>query len=161
MVGLTIAHQRIEEHLALVVNGKIVLTADAETVETATQCQTLKTLTVDGCEIDALSKIVNVLIGTVLLTLLYDGLCSRVAHALNGTETETNLTMMVHTELLVRLIHIRSQRGDTHRLTLVHQFRDFRNLVATATHDGSHKLCGIVGLQISRLVGHPGIAGGM
>ena len=39
LIELTIAHQRVEEHLALGVLGKKLLTANAERVEATTQCQ--------------------------------------------------------------------------------------------------------------------------
>ena len=69
--------------------------------------------------------------------------------------------MMVHTEFLITLVDIRTQCGNSHLLTLVHQFGDFRDLVTTTAHNGSHELCGIVGFEVGRLVSHPRIAGGM
>ena len=69
--------------------------------------------------------------------------------------------MLVHTELFITLVYIWSQRGNTHLFALVHQLRDFRNLVTTPAHDSGHELSGIVGFQIGRLVGHPGITGSM
>ena len=68
---------------------------------------------------------------------------------------------MVHTKLLIRLVDIWPQGVDLHLLTLVHQFRDLRDLVTTATHDSRHVFGRIVGLQISRLVSHPRVAGCM
>ena len=63
--------------------------------------------------------------------------------------------MMVHAELLVRLVDVRSQRGNTHLLAFVHQLGDFRNLVTAAAHDGSHEFSRVVGLEVGRLVSHP------
>ena len=143
------------------IHGEIVLTTDAEAVETATQGETLVSLTVDRRETDTLGKVVDALIRAVLLALLDDGHRRRVAHALDGTQTETDIAVMVHTKLLVRLVDIRSQGIDLHGLTLIHEFRDFRNLVTTTAHDGRHELGRIVGFEISRLIGHPRVAGSM
>ena len=69
--------------------------------------------------------------------------------------------MMVHTELFIRLVDIRPQRINVHLLALIHELGDFRNLITATAHDGCHKLCGIVGLEVSRLKGYPRIAGSM
>ena len=112
-------------------------------------------LTVDITHIHTLSEIENRLIRTILLALFNNRLSRRVAHTLDGTEPEADLSMMVHTELLIRLVDIRSQGIDLHALAFVHQFGDFRNLIPAPTHDGCHELSRIVGFQISRLIGHP------
>ena len=49
----------------------------------------------------------------------------------------------------------------SHRLALIHQLCYFLDVILAATHDGSHELCRVVCLEISRLESHPRIACGM
>ena len=108
LIQLSVAHQRIQERLALVVHGEIALTRNTEAVEATAQGQRLKGFLVDIRQVDTLRKVEDCLIRPVLLTLRDDGLCSRLSHALDGTQSETDLTMMIHTKLLIRLVHIRA-----------------------------------------------------
>ena len=48
LVELSVAYQRVEEHVALAVDTKILLALYAEVVETSAERQALKRLTVDG-----------------------------------------------------------------------------------------------------------------
>ena len=155
LIGLTIPHQRIQPLLSSCILSEIVLPSDSEAVEATTQCQRLEGLTVHITHINTLRKVKDRFIRTVLFTFRDDCLCSRLSHSFDGTQTKANLTMVVHTKLLVTLVDIWSQRGNTHLLTLVHQLRDFRNLVTPTTHDGGHEFRRIVSLQISCLIGHP------
>ena len=155
LIGLAKAHDNINERLTLTILGKEVLTADAKRVEATTEGQCLKGLAVDLSEIDTLHKVVDILVESVLLAFVDDSLCHSIAHTLDGCQAKTDLTMLVNTEFLVRLVDIRSQRCDTHLLALVHQLGNLRDLVATTTHNGSHELSRIVGLEVRRLVGHP------
>ena len=159
LVALSETHQRVEERLALAVLHEEVLAPYAKRVESAAQRQRLEGFLVDGAEVDALDEVEDVLIGAVLLALVDDGLCHTVAHALDGCQAEAYLAMMVHTELLIRLVDVRSERSNAHLLALVHQLGDFGYLVASSRHDGSHELCRVVSLQIGCLVGHPRVAG--
>ena len=161
LIVLTITYENFNKRLAFGVLAKEVLTTNTKTVEAATKSQCLKCLTVDQTEVDAFHKIIDILIDAVLLAFVNDSLRHIVAHTFDGSQSETYLTFLVYTELLVRLVDIRSQRINTHRPTFVHQLSDFCDLVAATAHDGSHKLSGIVGFQISGLESHPRIAGSM
>ena len=68
---------------------------------------------------------------------------------------------MVGRESLPALVNIGSLGGNTHRLTFVHQFGHLGDVVHVAAHHGCHILGWIVGLEVTRLVGHPRIARGM
>ena len=73
LIGLSVTHQCIQELFALGVSGEVILPPYAKAVEATAQCQTLKALTVDGCEVDTLGKIVDILKGTILFTFFDDG----------------------------------------------------------------------------------------
>ena len=161
LIGLPVAHDGLDEGLALGILCKEVFATDTEAVESATQRQHFEGLAVDILQTDTLHKVEDVVIGTILLAFVDDRLCCAIAQSLDACQSEAYLAMLVDTKLEVRLIDIGPQRRDAHLLALVHELGDFRNLVATAAHDGSHELGGIVGLEIGRLIGHPRIAGSM
>ena len=161
LIGLAITHDDVNKSVALGILGKELLTTDAKTVKSSAQSQRLEGLTVDLAEVDTLDEIKDILVETVLLALINDGLCHTVAHTLDGCQSKAYLSLLVNTELLERLVHIRAQRGYAHLLAFIHQLGDFRNLIATTTHDSCHELSRIIGLEVGCLEGYPRIAGSM
>ena len=161
LVELTVSYERIQEGIALAVLAEVLLAADAEAVETATQSQTFECLAVDIGEIHALGKIEDVLIRAVLQALCHDGIGGRSSHSLDGGESEAYLAMLVHTEGTVALVYIRSQGLDVHRLALLHQLGNLGDLRKAAGHQRCHVFGWIVCLEIGCLIGYPGIAGGV
>ena len=51
-----------------------------------------------------------------------------LANPLDSSHPETNISLVVHREIIIRLIHIRSQHAQAHSLTLVHKNRNLLNL---------------------------------
>ena len=132
LIELAVAHHDLYGTLAFCIMGKEVLTAQTKTVKATTQRQCFKGFAVDLTEVDALYEVEEVLIGSVLLALFDDSQCDAIAQPLDSSQTKAYLSFLVDTKLLIRLIDIRTQRSNTHRLTLVHQLRDFRYLVTAA-----------------------------
>ena len=98
---MSVTHHNLYRALALAVLSKEVLTTNTKTVEASTECQGFKGLAIDLTEVDALHEIEEVLVGTVLLAFINDGLRHTVAQALDGSQSETYLTLLVNTKLLV------------------------------------------------------------
>ena len=161
LVELAVSYERIQEGFALAVLAEVLLAADAEAVETATQSQAFECLAVDIGEIHALGKIEDVLIRAVLQAFCHDGIGGRSSHSLDGGESEAYLAMLVHTEGTVTLVYIRSQGLDVHRLALLHQLGNLGDLRKAAGHQRCHVFGWIVCLEIGSLIGYPRIAGGV
>ena len=155
LIHLSVAHKGVEKRFALVVLCEEIFARNTETVEATAQRKTFYRLAVDSAEAYTLHKVEDVLVKTVFLALGNDGYGGRVAHAFNGCETETYLSFLVHTKLLIALVHIGTQCCNAHGLTFIHQFGDFCNLIATSAHDGCHKLGRVVGFHIGCLECHP------
>ena len=162
LVTVTIPHQGFEEDLVLGVYGKILLSLQLrEAVEPARQSKTFQVLLVAGCQIDTLHKIKYTFERTILLAFLHDALHSTLAYPFHRTKAKTDIAFLVHGELQVTFIHIRSQCIDAHCLAFVHQFGYIGNIRQTSAHDRRHVFGRIIGLEESRLIGHPRIASGM
>ena len=155
------AHERVEEHLALDVGRQIALAGDAEAVEPAAEHQALNGLAVHGREVHALHQVEHVGVWSTRLALGDDGLGGSGAHALDGSQSETDGALLVHAELVAALVHVGSEGLDAHGLALVHELGDFGDVVQVAAHHGGHILRWVVGLEVGRLVGHPRVAGGV
>ena len=80
------------------------------------------------------------------------------ADSLNRSETETYVSSIIHGEFHATLVDVRTEGVDAHRLAFVHEFADVGYVGKASTHDGSHVLCRIVGLEVCSLVCHPRIA---
>ena len=132
LIELTITHHNLNETFSLGILCKEVLAADTETIEATTQRQGFKSPTVNLTKIDTLNEIKNIFVGPILFTLINDCLSNTVSHTLDGCQTKTDFSLLVHTEFLERLVNIRSQRSNTHCLALIHQLRDFSNLITTS-----------------------------
>ena len=161
MILLSKTHQTVEEHLSLGIGGEILLAHQSETIEAATQRQTLKGLAVDILEADPLSKIVDVLIRTMGLTLTDDSGGSSRAHAFDGRQAETDLTLVVDTKLHITLVDARTQCRNIHRLALLHELRYLTDIRETTRHQRCHIFSGIMGFQIGCLISDPRITGGV
>ncbi|MBA7617258.1 hypothetical protein ES703_24572 [subsurface metagenome] len=84
-----------------------------------------------------------------------------MSYMLDGIQAEPDTALRVHPEIATRVVHIRRQhlqtqglglgQQDTHPVLVAH----FRGKVSR------HELGWIVGFQVSRLVGHEGIGGGV
>ena len=84
LIELSVLHQGIKEHNTLIVLTKEVLTRNTETIKTTTQGKTFKSLTIHIGEIHTLSKVKDILIRSILLTLRHDGIGCRSTHTLDG-----------------------------------------------------------------------------
>ena len=69
LVALAVAHEQVDEEFSLGVGGEELLAHDPESIEAATIGQALESLSVDVGQVDALGKVEDVLVGTVLLAL--------------------------------------------------------------------------------------------
>ena len=131
---LSISDKCIEEHLALVVLAEVVLTLDAETVEAATQGETFQSLAVHVLEAYSLDEVEEILVWSVLLSLLYYSLGCSSSHALDGREPKSYLALTVDTEAYETLVDIRSECGYVHGLTFLHELLYLCNLAEAACH---------------------------
>ena len=83
---------------------------------------------------------------------LFPDCCDEV---LNSSQSETDITVVVNRKLQVTLIHIRTERLDTHCLAFVHQLRDIGNVGQTSAHDSRHVFRRVVRFQIGCLISYP------
>ena len=86
---------------------------------------------------------------------------SCLAHALDGGESEAHLALFVGGELLLRLVHVGTEAGDVHRLTLGHELRNLSDVVKASAHIARHELGRVVRLEVRRLVSYPRVARGV
>ena len=91
----------------------------------------------------------------------HDGIHCRVAQSLDGSQSKTDISVHVHTELPAADVDIRPQSIDTDTFTLAHQLRNVGNVRQASAHYGCHVLGREISFQVSRLVSHPRIARGM
>ena len=106
MIELSIAHQRVNKQFAFAVGGEVALSGNAKAVESTTKRQTFEGLAVDLRKVHSVCKIENVLIQSMGLSLLDDGSCSGIAHALDGSKTKAYFPLVVHAKLLIALVNI-------------------------------------------------------
>ena len=161
LINGSIAEQGIEERITFIVIAEILLARDTEAVKATAQSDALKGLAVTTGKVHTLIDIVDRLVGSVLVSLINDGVSGRATHSLDGCQSETYLSLAVHTELQTTLVDIWSEGADAHGPALIHQLRHFRDILQVPTHHCGHILSRIVCLQIGRLIGYPRIAGGM
>ena len=106
-------------------------------------------------------KVEDVLVWTIFLTLGYDALCCRFAHAFDGGKAEPHFTLLVGRELQTALVHIRTLARNAHCLTFRHELGYLRYVVDASAHVACHEFGRVVSFEISRLVGNPRVACGM
>ena len=128
---------------------------NAEVVESTGQCQRFDIFLVAGSQADTFHEIKDIFIRTVLSPFFNDILYGSFTNTLHGTQAETDVLVLVHTELQDRFVYIRSKNLNAHCLTFVHEFCDIHNVRQTSAQDGSHILGRIVCFQKSRLIGYP------
>ena len=155
LVELPVTDDGVKEQAAFPRLGKVLLTLQAEAVEAAAVGKAFKSLPVHIADIDTLGKVVDVLVKAVLLPFTHNALGGTGTHPLDGGESEAYLAAAVHAEADLALVDVRAERGDLHRLALLHQFRDFSDLAETACHQRSHVFSRIMRLQVGGLVGYP------
>ncbi len=109
-VGPRAVEHRFDKHLAVYV----------EAVERAGQGQGLDGVAVAGREVHPLHKVINVLVGAVLLPLGEDGVHGVDADTLDRAESETDLARRGDAELLKTLVDVRVLDGYPHPLALGH-----------------------------------------
>ena len=97
----------------------------------------------------------------VLLALVDYGFDHVLADTFDCSETEADVAVMVDTELHETFIDIRSEYGNLHALTFVHEAREFIDIRTVAGKDSGHVFGGIVGLEPGGLEGNPRIACGV
>ena len=140
----------------IVLNGLHILFAfDAEAVEGTSHSHALQRLPVHGRGGHTLHQVVDITVGAVLLALLDNGVGSCLAHALDGSKTKAYLTVLIHTEVGIRLIDIGAIDMQPQSFAFVHELRNFLDVGAAARQKRGHEFGRIVCLEVSRLVGHP------
>ena len=131
------------------------LAHDAEAVQCSAEGERFEAFAVDtGCA-DTFHKVVDVLERAVCTAFLYDGRCGIFPYAFYGCEAEAYLSVLVHAEIHERFVDVGTLCRHAESLALVHEFRDFPDVVAPPRHDGSHELRCVVGFEICCLVCHP------
>ena len=158
LILVSVSYKAVYKEFALAVWRKELLALNAERVERSGVCKVFDSLAVTCREIYALNHVEDVFESTVLLALQDDGKSGTLAHSLNGSHSETDVSLVVYGKLNARLVHIRSERLYTHALALVHQFGNIGYAVQTSAHNGCHILRRIVRLEVSRLIGNPRVA---
>ena len=163
LIAVPVAHHHVQERFAsLSSRGEERFACHLlEAVESPRHNQVLYILFVALRQIHPLEEVKARLVGSILLTLLNHGLHCRFSHPFDSTHAKADVAFEVYRKLMARLVHIGTQRVDAHRLTFIHQFPDFRNVVKRSAHHCRHKLSREISFQKGRLVGHPRIACGM
>ena len=161
LVKLSVAHERVEEHLSLGVAPEVVFAPDVEAVESAAEGEALEAFAVAGREVDALHHVEHVFIRAVLFALGYDGLGCCRAHAFYRGQAEADGSLLIYAELLAALVDVGPERLYAHGLALVHELCYFGYVGDVAAHVGCHVLGRVVSLEVSRLVSHPRVARGV
>ena len=123
-----------------------------EAIQSPGSNQTLERLLVHRPVIHPLEEIEQILERPPFLPFLDNRIDSRHADTLYRRHAETDIPVMVHREIVIRLVHIRGQHLQSHTLTLVHKDRHLRDIRQVTTQVGRHKLRGIMCLQESGLV---------
>ena len=100
---LSVAHKQVGEDVALLIhsNNLLATNVSCNRVESSAQSKTFHSVALDGREIDAFSKVEDVLEGSVLLSLVDDGLHSSFAKSFDGGQTITDLLTVVDTKVEV------------------------------------------------------------
>ena len=158
LILVSVSYNAVDKELALAVWRKELLALDAERVERSGVCKVFDSLTVAGREVYALNKVVYVFEAAVLLALKDDGKSGTLAHSLNGSHAEADVSLVVYGKLYARLVNIRSERLNVHVPALVHKLGYIGYAVQASAHDGCHVLRRIVCLEVGCLVGHPRVA---
>ena len=162
LILIPITYQNFGKGFILSVLYKEVFTLySRETIKSTCQSQVFYILTITSRKIYTLYKIENIFIFSISLTFFKDRLHSTFPHSLNGSQSKTDIPFTIHRKLQITFIHIRSLGHDTSRLTLVHQFSNFRDIRNIPAHRSRHIFRRIVCFQKSCLISHPRITSSM
>ena len=82
-------------------------------------------------------------------------------NSFNRTQTETDLAFFVYREFILRFVYRRAQNIDPNTFTILHKHGNLLGIVQVVGHYTRHILRGIIGFQISRLVGNQCVTGGV
>ena len=158
LIVLAVGNEFVEEEITVFAGGEELFATDGtEPVKGTSEGQTFNAFLIAGKEIDSLDEVVDRLVGAVFLSFGEDGINGCFSDSFDGTKAEADFAEGIDAEFDAALIDVRAEGADAHRLALVHQFGDGFDVGKAATHDAGHILGWIVGFQIGRLVGHPGI----
>ncbi len=97
---LPVVHQSLQ-HAHIAVHVEILRAVVPEAVQPSRHHQGLQRLLIDGAVVDALEKIIDILIRSVLLPLLDNLLHRRLSHALDGSHAETDLPVGIDGKVIV------------------------------------------------------------
>ena len=131
----------------------------AQRVESTRNSHILNNLTVYCAVVHALEEVVQVLELAALVALVHNACHSGVAHTLNTSQSEADITLGIGDKGVVTLVYIGSQYPDTHTLALIHLAYNLIHLGQISTQHSRHKLTRIVGFKVCCLVGNVGVAG--
>ncbi len=162
MESLSVTHKHFTESFTLGILSEIILPLHlCEAVKGSGIDKIFENSTVDSSRRHALHKIVGRLIWTVGITFFNNSLDYTLSNTLYGCETETDITLRVHTELHEALIDIRTEHLDVHTLTFVHKACELIDIRTVACQDCRHVFRRIVGLKPGSLECYPGVACGV
>ena len=116
---------------------------------------------VAGCQADALDKVENIFEFTVFLPLADKGFNRSLANAFNTAQAEAYFAFLVNGKVQFRFVDVGAFYGDFHCFALLHKLLHVGNGIFALSEVGCHILGGVVGFQITSLIGHPGVAGGV
>ena len=99
-----------------------------ETIQPSRGNQIFQRLLVHRLVIQSLEEIEKILVPPVSISFPDNRMHGSLSNPLDSGHPETNISLVVHREIIIRLVHIRSQHAQPHSLTLVHENRNLLNL---------------------------------
>ena len=83
---------------------------------------------------------------------------SSLSHSAHSAQAKTNGPLSVYRKRQYGLVDVWAQHRDFHAARLVHEERHLLDVVHVVGQNGGHVFGWEIGLEVSSLVGHPGVA---
>src|SRR5690606_9943262 len=116
---------------------------------------------IDRTEIDSFYKIIERLERTPGFTFLDQGISCRFTEPFQTKETYPNMSLIIHREMQITFVDIRTKHLDTHRFGFPKKEFQLGNITGVVHQNCSHEFLRIMSLQICSLKSDNSITGGV